>query len=151
MCLQKLCLPSILLAALVLSAQSAWALGFELSETKEALKLDYELSATDHGTGRVTINLTIANEGRLKPLDRGVQLVVPSKDGTGYVDLSVNLERETADGKQHVRVHCLRELAERAEIHLATNTLDGKQDPLTWYYHSIPIAKYLKPAGEKNK
>jgi hypothetical protein len=42
-----------------------------------------------------------------------------------------------------------RELAERASIQLQTNTLDGKQEPLTWYYHRIPIADYLKAGGEK--
>jgi hypothetical protein len=149
MSLRKYCLPSLVLAAVVLAANSAWALGFELGQAKEELKLEYDVSVADHGTGRVTINLTIADEGRLKPLDRGVQLVVRSKDGTGYVDLAVALERRKEDGKQHTSVHLTRELAERASIQLQTNTLDGKQEPLTWYYHRIPIADYLKAGGEK--
>jgi hypothetical protein len=151
MCLRKYSAPSIALAAVVLAANSAWALGFELGETKEQLKLDYEVSVADHGTGRVTINLTIADEGRLKPLDRGVELVIPSQDGTGYVDLAVLLERTNVDGKQHVRVHLTRELAERAKVQLQTNTLDGKQSPLTWYYHTISIAEHLKGSGQKKK
>jgi hypothetical protein len=136
-------LPSLVLAAIVLPASVACALGFQLGETKEQLKLDYEVSAVDHGTGRVTINVTIADEGRLRPLS-SVDLVIPNKDGSGSVDLSVALATREVDGKRMVRVHLKRELAERAEIQLRTGHLDGKQEPLTWYYHAIPIAEYIK-------
>jgi len=151
MCGKQICLAVMAVGAVALGANRAWGLGFELSETKEGLKLQYEVTATDHGTGRVTVNLTIADEGRLKPLDRGVALVIPSKDGKGYVDLSVSLERNMVDGKQYVSVHLLKDLAERAEIQLRTETLDGKQEPLTWYYHVIRIADVLKDSEPKPK
>jgi hypothetical protein len=48
-----------------------------------------------------------------------------------------------------VRFHLIRELAEQAHIQLTTHHLDGKQEALTWYYHSIPIAEYLRGAGQK--
>jgi len=134
-------------AALVLGADPAWAEGFQLGETKEQLKLKYGVLLTDHGTGRVTVTLTIADEGRLKPLN-SVDLGIPSKDGTGYFDLALSLATRKVDGKQVVSVHLKRELAERAEFDLKTSTLDGKQEALTWYYHKIPIAEYLK-TGEK--
>lgn len=139
---------SILLAAVFLPVSPAWALGHGLGETKEQLKLDYEVVATDHRTGRVTVNLTISDQGRLKPL-RSVDLVIPGADKTGYVDLSVSLATTKVDGKLHARVHLLRELAERAEIQLRTGTLDGRQQPMTWYYYSIPIADYLKDEAPK--
>jgi len=147
----KTCLPLVVLAAIVLSANLAWALGLELGESKEQLKLKYDVSVVDHGTGRVTITLTIADEGRLVPLDRGVELLIPSKEGTGYVDLSVSLNRRKVEGKQVVSVHLTKELAERAAIQLNTDNLDGKIAPLTWYYHSIPIARYLKEGNQKKK
>ena len=147
----KTCLPLVVLAAIVLSANLAWALGLELGESKEQLKLKYDVSVVDHGTGRVTITLTIADEGRLAPLDRGVELLIPSKEGPGYVDLSVSLNRRKVEGKQVVSVHLTKELAERASIQLNTDTLDGKVAPLTWYYHSIPIARYLKEGNQKKK
>jgi hypothetical protein len=148
MCIQKLCLPWIALAAIVLTAEPAWALGLRLSQTKEQLKLDYKVSAVDHGTGRVTVNVTIADVGRLKPLD-SVYLVVPSKDGQGFVDLSVPLATKEVDGKLMVSVHLTRELAERAEIQLRTSNLDGKKEALTWYYHVIPIAENIKNIEHK--
>jgi len=133
-------------AALVLSANIAWGLGFELGETKEQLKLKYDVSVYDHGTGRVTVKLTIADEGRLKPL-RSVDLHFPSKDkyaDGGYMsDLTTSLATQKEDGKLVARVHLKKEWAERAEIRLNTATLDGKQEALTWYYHRIPIAGYM--------
>ncbi len=136
------------LAVLALTASAAWALGFQLGETKEQLGLKYEVEATDHGTGRVTVNLRIADAGRLKPL-RAVQLVVPSQDRKGNVDLSLALATREEGGQQVARVHLKRDLAERAEIHLTTSHLDGRQDPRTWYYHVIPVEDYLKPAAPK--
>jgi hypothetical protein len=149
--LRTLVFPSVMLAATLAAAQCAFGLGLELGESKEELKLKYDVSVTDHGTGRVTVILTIEDEGRLKPLSRGVDLIIPSKDGTGYVDLAVSLDRQLEDGKQVIRVQLRKELAEQGEIHLKTDHLDGKQQPLTWYYHRIPMAAYLKAAAEKTK
>jgi len=138
------------LAALLLSANFAWALGFELGESKDELMLKYDVKVTDHGTGRVTLVLTIEDEGRLKPLD-SVDLLFPSKEGTGYVDLSVSLATREEDGKRVARVHVNKELVEGAAIHLKTSHLDGKQDLLTWYYHTIPFAKYMASEAAKTK
>ena len=123
-------------------------MGFQLGETKEQLRLKYDVSSVDHGTGRVTVNLTIADEGRLKPLD-SVDLVIPSNDGTGFVDLSLPLATRKVGGKLLASVHLKRELADRAEIQLRTSTLDGKKEALTWWYHVIPIAKYIKNGEQK--
>jgi len=135
-------LPLLAAAALLLSAGTAWALGFHLAETKEQLKLDYQVAVADHGTGRVTVVFTLADEGRLKPLT-GVHLVVPANDGSGHHDLSLAVAMQREGGKRVARVHLTRELAERAQIRLQTSTLDGKQQPLTWYYHPIPVRTYL--------
>jgi hypothetical protein len=155
MFLRKLRVPLVLFAAILLPANFAWALGEQLGETKEQLKLKYDVSVTDHGTGRVTVVLTIADQGRLKPLS-SVDLVVLGKEYkegkgySGYVDLSVALAIKEEAGKQVVRIHVLKELAERAQIQLQTSSLDGKKQTLTWYYYAIPIAKYLKNEEQKN-
>lgn len=139
----------LLVVALVLwSAGQAWGIGFMLGETKDELKLKYDVVVNDHGTGRVTIVLTIRDEGRLQPLD-DVQLAIPAQeknaDGSSWMDLVVSLRMtETNDGERIGRVHILKELAERAEIRLNTHTMDGKPDPLTRLHHVIPIAEHLK-------
>lgn len=135
------------LAAVPLLASAALALGLQLSQTKEELKLAYEVAAVDHGTGRVSVTFTLGSAGRLQPLT-SIELVVPSREGTGFVDLSLPLRTREEGGKQVARVHLKRDWAERAEIQLRTAGLDGRTEPLTWYYHSIPVGRYL-PAARK--
>jgi hypothetical protein len=143
------CLRTASCAAIVLlSAGLAWALGFELGETKDQLGLKYDVAVQDHGTGRVTVTLTIADDGRLKPL-RSVDLVVPSDDGAGHVDLALSLALKDSGGKRTASVHLKRALAERAEIHLVTDHLDGKQLALTWYYHVIRLADHIRRSAPK--
>jgi hypothetical protein len=148
--MRALFLSSMMAAAGVLAVDHAWALGHGLGQTKEQLKLDYEVSAVVHITGRVTVSVTIADQGRLTPLE-SVDLVIPSQDGSGYVDLSVSLATREVDGTLHVRAHLIRELADRAEIHLRTWTLDGEQQAETWYYHAIPIAEFIGDREQKRQ
>jgi uncharacterized protein (TIGR03067 family) len=141
---------AIVAAVLVWSAGDAWGLGFILGESKEQLKLKYDVVVEDPGTGRVTIVLTLADEGRLKPLEE-VQLYVPGKeknrDGTSPPDLVVSIDMVKGEGGTRVgRVQILREVAERAQIWLNTHTMDGNPDLDTRLHHVIPIAKYLKAA-----
>ena len=134
----------------VFSAGVVWALGLKLGETKEQLGLDYEVAVTDHGTGRITVNLTIADQGRLTPLS-SVYFVIPGESGNGPVDLSLELATTESDGKLGTRVHLKKELIDRAELQLRTRHLDGKQQASTWYYHAIPIAEYLDRDTSENK
>lgn len=132
------------------TAGNAWGIGFVLGETKDKLKLKYDLTVQDHGTGRVTIVLTLADEGRLRPLDE-IQLVIPAKeknpDGSFWMDLVVSIEMVKIEGGGRVgRVHIHKDLAERAQIQLNTHTLDGKLDPMTRLHHVIPVAAHMKAA-----
>ena len=149
---------ALLVAAVVVAeiAGRAWGLDFGLGETKEELKLKYDIAVEEHTfdgatTGRVTVVLTLADEGRLKPLD-GVELGIPgqekNKDGSNWMDLLIYM-RKANDGKREGRVHIRRDLAERAVIRLNTRTMDGKMG-LTWMYHGlceIAMARKLGPAG----
>ncbi|MEX0725122.1 MAG: hypothetical protein WD065_02555 [Planctomycetaceae bacterium] len=142
-------LAMIVVGSVVVAANVACALGLQLGESKEELKLEYDIDAADQGTGRVTVTLTIADEGRLKPLT-DVYLVIPDEGGSGYSDLSLSLAAPEVDGKRMVTVHLKRELAERAEFRLQTSHLDGKQEKATWYYHVIPIRDYIKNVDRKD-
>lgn len=129
-------------------APLAWAIGEQLSESKDELRLKYDLELTDHKSGRVTLTLTLQDQGRLKPLD-SIELLIPGEDQTGYVDLSVSLAVQEVEGRQRVRVHLKKELAERAEIQLRTHTLDGRESLRTWYFHTIPLRDHLRKAPAK--
>ena len=148
MFVRKLRLLSIVFAAIVLTADLAWPLGFRLSETKEQLKLKYDVSVPDHGTGRVTVNVTIVEQGWLTPL-KSAAIAIPSEDRTDRYDVTP-LAIKTVDGKLLVPVELKKEVVERAEVYLETSTLDGKRLSQIWYYHAIPIAKYVKN-GERKK
>ncbi|HEX8910937.1 MAG TPA: hypothetical protein VF796_01160 [Humisphaera sp.] len=147
---RTLVLAVVAIATLTLCGDAARGIGFVMGETKEELKLKYGVAVEDHGTGRVTVVLTLADEGRLKPLDE-VQFVIPSRatnpDGSHWMDLVVAVDLHKAgDGTRVGRVHLLKEWGERDELQLNTHTLDGKLDPLTRLHHVIPVARYMKPA-----
>jgi hypothetical protein len=95
---------SIGLAVAIAATDRADAIGFILGESKEELKLDYDLSVTDHGTGRVTLVFTLDDEGRLAPLDE-VQLAIPAEekneDGGRWMDLvaSIDILKTTISGR----------------------------------------------------
>ena len=124
------------------SANCCWALGLQLGESKEELRLDYAVEVTDHGPGPVQVVFTLASPGRLGPLT-GVDLDVAAEDGSNHVDASIPLLFRAEGGKQVARVHLRRDWAERASIKLKTDGLDGKALGLTWYYHLIPLKGYL--------
>lgn len=130
------------LTALVLTGGRAWAIEGILGQTKEELKLKYDVTVVDHYTGRVTVVLTIADEGRIKPLD-SVDLMIPMEKGQGSVDLMVSLATREVDGKRAARVHLKKEWAERAQIWLKTSSFDGKR-AVERSIHPIRIADYLK-------
>lgn len=148
MLMRNLCLPLLMLAALILAADRASALSFALRETKEELKLQYEVTVHDHGNGRIGVEFKLTDEGRLKPLE-SLTLNIPSweknKDGSYSYDLVVQLElKKSNDGKRRAGFEIRKDWAERAEIWLMTSSIDGKRIAMTGNYHVIPLAKYLK-------
>jgi|TARA_R110002111_G_scaffold212165_2_gene275468 hypothetical protein len=130
---------------LLLTGQHTWAIEFEIGQSKEELGLKYELSVVDHGTGRVTVVLDIADEGKLKPIN-SISLYIPSEGKTGRPDLLVSLASTTVDGKTKVRAHMIKELAERAQLQLKTRSdpQTGKPTPLTGYYYTIHVDEFIR-------
>jgi len=143
----KLLLPVI--AVIAIPTSFALAMGFQLGESKEELKLQYDLSVYDHDTGRVTIEFSLTDAGRLTPIT-SVDLSIPSDekhDGGGFKsDLTMSMALRKDATKRVGRVHIRKDWAERAEIQIKTGHLDGKQEPLTWYYHSIPLKELVARA-----
>ncbi|WDI42193.1 hypothetical protein [Bremerella sp. P1] len=133
----------------VIPASVAWALGFELGQSKDELKLKYDVSIYDHDTGRVTVKFTLEDEGRLKPIS-SIDFHIPSDekhDSGGYKsDLTLSMSTRNEETKQVARIHIRKDWAARAEIQIKTSHLDGKQEPLTWYYHAIPLKELVAKA-----
>jgi hypothetical protein len=122
-----------------------------LGETKDQLKLKYDVSIRDLGNGRVWIIFTLADEGRLKPI-RSVDLQIPGKDpdanGGVAPDLALSLAMSSAkDGGTMTQFELSKEFCERAEIWLQAPKLDGNLIMDSGGIHRIPLADYLKNAA----
>src|SRR5689334_1502173 len=91
-------------AAVVLLSNRAWGENAILGQTKEQLKLKYDVSVRDLGNGRVWVFFTITDAGRLSPL-RSIELQISGKDkdknGAVAPDLALSLAtRKTDAGEQ---------------------------------------------------
>ncbi len=155
---RKFTLAAVVFGAVLTAAQAIWAAGVILSETKEQLKLQYEVAVTEVISGRISVTFTLADEGRLKPIT-GVHLYIPAekaeKNSGRYADLYVPLAMKTVGGKQIVDFELSQEWARRAEIQLITLTFDGKQGApgqrtVPSYLYSIPLAKYVADKQASN-
>ncbi len=138
----------LILAALSLTAVEAVGMGEILGQAKEQHGLKYDVTVYDHGTGRVTVTIKIADEGRMAPL-KSVELHIPSddtfKDGGHMADLVLSIATTKENGKVVARVHLRKDWAQRAKIWLSSLHFDGKRLPFltTSVSHIIPVAKYM--------
>jgi hypothetical protein len=147
MFIRKSPVAAIAFIALLASACAAWAVVAVLNESKEQLKLQYDVAVRDTGKGSVSVPFTLADEGRLKPIF-DIGLYVPAekvdKDGGWYADLAVSLATRMVDGKKVASFDLRKDWAQRAEIQLMTVTLDGKQPQSKGSMsHVIRVAQYL--------
>jgi hypothetical protein len=134
-------------AAIVLMPGRIWAIYYGLGPSKDEWGLKYEVEVRDAGIDKLTVVLTLADEGRLKPV-YSIDLVAFSKQtdnqgGRSY-DVKAPIElKPTEDGRRAGQVQIRREFLDRAKIRILTRMLDGKQQPSGGVYYDIPIAKYL--------
>lgn len=139
----------VFIAIIAIPTSCVLAIGFRLGQSKEELKLRYDVSVYDHDTGRVTIEFTLIDTGRLKPIT-SVDLSIPSNekhDSGGFKsDLTMSMALRKVGVKQVATIHIRKDWAEKAEIHIKTGHMDGKQEPMTWYYHPIPLKKLVARA-----
>lgn len=127
---------------LVFVGKFALAEGFGLGETKEQLKLDYEVKAKLFANEHVTVEFWLVDEGRLAPI-YDVELLVPHKSGSGTAEFAASLAMKPINGKKYTAFQMPKALADRAEIHLRTGHLDGKTERATFYFHTIRVKDYI--------
>jgi hypothetical protein len=147
MFIRKSSLPAVAFMALLAFACAARAVVGVLNESKEQLKLQYDVAVRDSGKGSVSVTFTLADEGRLKPIF-DIGLYVPAekvdKDGGRYADLFLSLATRMVDGKKVASFDLRKDWAQRAEIQLMTVTLDGKRQQRTGSMsYVIRVAQYL--------
>ena len=137
-------------AALVLMSDRCWAIYYRLGPSKDEWGLKYDVAVNEADGDMVTVEFTLANEGRLKPI-HSIDLVAFSKQtdsqgGRSY-DVMVPIElKPTQNGRRAGEVQIRKEYLDRAKIRIITLTVDGKRQPSGGAFYDIPIAKYLKKA-----
>jgi hypothetical protein len=148
--LSRLTTGMLFLVAMVVMSDRCWAIRHALGPSKDEWKMKYDVAVYEAEDDMLTVELTVADEGRLKPF-YSIDLVAFSKqtDGQGgrSYDVNVPIELKTAtDGKRTGQVQIRKEFLDRAKIRIITLMVDGKRQPSGGAFYDIPIAKYLNKA-----
>jgi len=137
----------LVVAALVLMSGRSWAIYYALGPSKDEWGLKYDVTIQDADSDTVTVVLTVADEGRLKPI-YSIDVVAFSKQldsqgGRSY-DVKARIElKPTDDGQRAGQVQIPKKFAAGAKIRILTQMVDGKRQPSGGSYYDIPLAKYL--------
>lgn len=140
----------LVVAVLVLMSNDSSAVYYGLGPSSDEWGLKYDVAVNDAGGDMVTVEFTLASEGRLKPV-YSIDLVAFSKQtdssgGRSY-DAKERIElKPTADGKRAGKVQIRKDLADRAKFRILTLTVNGKKQQSGAYY-DIPLKKFLNNAA----
>lgn len=137
--------------AVVLMTSRSWAHWYALGPSKDewGLKYDGRVDAADGG--KLIVRFTIADQGKLKPVDSVFVMAFsnPDRTGTNLVKAQIKM-KPTEDGKLSGQVEIGKEFADRAVIRIFSLTVDGRSQmagPTAGArYYDIPLKKYLKKA-----
>lgn len=142
----------LVVAALVAMSDRSWAIRQGLPPSKDEWKLKYDVTVYEEDGDNLTVEFTLADEGRLKPL-YSIDLVafskqVDSQGGRSY-DVMVPIKlKPTQGGKRVGRAQMKKEFLDRAKIRLITLTVDGQRQPSGGAFYDIPVAKYLNKGSD---
>lgn len=137
--------------AVVLMTSRSWAHWYALGPSKDewGLKYDGRVDAADGG--KLIVRFTIADQGKLKPVDSVFVMAFsnPDRTGTNLVKAQIKM-KPTEDGKLSGQVEIGKEFADRAVIRIFSLTVDGRSQmagPTAGArYYDVPLKKYLKKA-----
>jgi hypothetical protein len=141
---------SLVVIAVILMTSCGWAHWYALGPTKDEWGLKYDVKV-DAAKGELIVRFTIADQGRLKPIDSVFVMAFsnPDRTGTNLVKVPVMM-KPTEDGKLTGQVEVGKEFADRAVIRIFTLTVEGRSQmagPTAGArYHDIPLKKFLKKA-----
>jgi len=148
--LTRLATGILVVVAIALMSGRCWATYYGLGPSQDewGLKYGVELNDTDRDT--LTVVFTLADEGRLKPFYT-IELIALSKEtdskGGHSYDVKSPIEfKTTKDGRRVGQVPLRKEFADRAQIRILTNSVDGKPQTAGLAYYLIPIKKFLNKA-----
>jgi hypothetical protein len=137
----------IAIAALALMAGKSWAVFHALPPSRDEWGLKYDVDVAPAEGDKVTVELTMADEGRLKSV-YSYHVVAFSKQtdsqgGRSY-DVKAPIKLTTnEDGKRVGQVQIRKDLVDRAMIRVLTLNVDGRRQTAGAAYYDIPLNKFL--------
>jgi hypothetical protein len=145
--LSRLAKGLLIVAAMVLMAGKSWAVFHALPPSKDEWGLKYDVEVAPADGDKVTVVLTMADEGRLKSV-YSYHVVAFSKQtdsqgGRSYDVKAPLVLKPTQDGQRTGQVQIRKDLVDRAMIRVLTLNVDGKRQTAGAAYYDIPLRKYM--------
>lgn len=137
--------------AVVLMTSCSWAVWYALGPSKDEWGVKYDVEVDAANGDKLTVQFTMADQGRLKPIHSVLVMAFsnPNQTGTNLVKTPITM-KPTEDGKLAGQVEVGKEFADRAVIRIFTMTVDGRSQmagPTAGArYYDIPLKKFLKKA-----
>ena len=133
--------------AIALLPGPSWAIYYGLGQSNDEWGLKYDVEVNEADRDTLTVVFTLADEGRLKPFYSleliAFSLQTDDRGGRSY-DVKAPIEfKSTKDGRRMGQVPLRKEFANRAQIRILTNMVDGKPQTSGLVYYVIPINKFL--------
>jgi hypothetical protein len=140
----------LVVAAVALMSGRSWAIYYGLGPSKDEWNLKYDVEVNATSDDMLTVEFTLADEGRLKPI-YSIEVIAfstqtDSQGGRAYVVKAPFELKATSDGKRAGQVQIKKEFVDRAVIRILTQTVDGQRQPSGGAYYSIPLSKYWNTA-----
>jgi hypothetical protein len=135
--------------AVVLMCTAGWAVYYELGASNDEWGLKYDGAVTATRDGKLNVQFTLADPGRLKPIHsvHVFAMSPPDRDGSRAYLLKQGIPlTPTADGKQSGQVQIDKSLGGLSVVRIFTFTVDGQPQRGGARYYDIPLRKLIKPA-----
>jgi hypothetical protein len=136
-------------AMMALMSSHCWAVYYELGPSKDEWGLKYDGNVTVTNDGKLNVQFTLADQGRLKPIHSVhiFALTPPGRDGSRTYLLKAPMAMTpTADGKMSGELQIGGHLRDTAVVRIFSYTVDGQPQRLGVRYYDIPIKKFMKKA-----
>ncbi len=141
----------VVVAAIALISQQAWAIYYALAPSKDEWGLKYDITVEDADADTLNVKFTLASEGRLKPIHSITLAVLDKQNSTQNsrrYDVRGRIElKPAADGTRVGTIQLRKDQADQAMVRVLTQRVDGKFQSAGAAYYDIPLAKHLEGAA----
>lgn len=138
-----------LVVIVALMAGTSWAIFDQLEPSADDYKLKFEVQVTPAAGNKLTVDFTLIDDGRMKPLHSVTVVAFSNPNSSGsrsYLVKEVIALAPTSDGNRAGKVQIPSEFAERASIRFLAKRVDGR--PRTGgasaAYYDVPLKKFMK-------